>query len=152
MLTLLANVVWPALFLEERLLAWWVILIGLAVEAPFVRFLTGFSWKKTLAADIAMNATSTIIGVVLIPLGGIAWEYVGEVTFYHRFNVGTFNPVTWCATFLIAVSISAALEFLTLRFAFKQRLGGRGFCWLWLANSISAGLAFWSVFRFPARP
>jgi len=29
MLMLIADVVWPALFLEMRLIAWWVILVGL---------------------------------------------------------------------------------------------------------------------------
>jgi hypothetical protein len=149
MLTLLADVVWPALFLEGRLLAWWVILIGLAVEWPFVRFLTHFTWKKALIANVAMNAASTIIGVILLPAAGIGWEFIGEATFYHRLNVGTFNPVTWCATFLLAVLLSAAIELLTLRIAFKQKLGVRGFWWLCVANSISAGLAFWSIFRFP---
>jgi hypothetical protein len=150
MLTLLADVVWPALFLEMRLLAWWVILIGLLIEWPFVRVLTQFPWKKAFIADAAMNAASTVLGILLLPVVGLfILEPIGEATFYRRFNVGTFNPMTWTATFLVAVVLSAAIEFLTLRIAFKQRLGARGYWWLCVANSMSAGLAFWSVFRFP---
>ena len=49
-----------------------------------------------------MNFGSTIIGIVLLPVAGIAWEYIGEATFIDRFNVGTFNPVTWQpVTFLL---------------------------------------------------
>ncbi len=131
------------------MLAWWVILIGLLIEWPFVRFLTKCSWKKALIANVTMNFGSTIIGIVLLPVAGIAWEYIGEATFYHRFNVGTFNPVTWSVTFLLAVGISAAIELLVLRFVFHQRLGSRGFWWLCVANSLSEGLAFWSIFRWP---
>jgi hypothetical protein len=105
MLTLLADVVWPALFLEMRLLAWWVILIGLLIEWPFVRVLTQFPWKKAFIADAAMNAASTILGIFLLPIVGLfVLEPIGEATFYRRFNVGTFNPVTWTATFLVASS------------------------------------------------
>jgi hypothetical protein len=150
MLTILADVVWPALFLEMRLLSWWVILLGLLVEWPFVRMLTQFPWKKAFIADAAMNAASTVLGILLLPLFGLLiWEPIGEATFYHRFNVGTFNPVSWVAALLFAMVLSAGIESLTLRIAFKQRLGARGFLWLCVANSISAGLAFWSVFRFP---
>ena len=151
MLTLLADVVWPALFLEMRLLAWWVILTGLLAEWPFVRFLTHFSWKKAFIGNVAMNAASTLIGIILLPAAGIGWEFAAEPIFYRRFNIGTFNPVTWWATFLIAVLLSATIELLILRTAFKQRLGARGFCWLCVANSISAGLAFWSVVHSPPR-
>ncbi len=151
MLTLLADVVWPALFLEMRLLAWWVIAIGLLVEWPFVHFLTHFTWRKSFIADAAMNAASTIIGIILLPAAGIAWEYFADATFYPRFNLHTFNPIAWTGTFLIAVALSAAIEQLVLRFAFKQQLRFRGFCWLYLANSLSAGLAFWSMFRYPVR-
>jgi hypothetical protein len=126
-----------------RLLSWWVILVGLLVEWPFVRMLTRFRWKKAFIADVAMNATSTVFDILLLPLAGLfILEPIGEATFYRRSNVGTFNPVTWTATFVVAVVLSAGIEFFTLRIAFKQRLGARRYWWLCVANSISAGLAF----------
>jgi len=116
MLTLLADVVWPALFLEMRLLSWWVILLGLLVEWPFVRLLTHFPWTKAFIADAAMNGASTVLGIFLRPIFRLfVWEPIGEATFYHRFNVGTFNPVSWAAAFLFAVLLSAVIDFLTLR-------------------------------------
>ena len=125
MLTLLADVVWPALFLEMRLLSWWVILLGLLVEWPFVRLLTHFAWTKAFLADVAMNAASTIFGVLLLPVGGLfVLEPIGEATFYHRFNVGTFNPVTWAATFVLAVVLSAGTEFLRCALLSRRDLAG----------------------------
>src|SRR4029078_4473643 len=106
MLTLIADVVWPALFLEMRLLAWWAIAAGLIVELFFVRWLTAFGWGKSIVADIAMNAASSLLGVVLIPLAGVAWEFFPGVLIYKFLKIGTFNPGTWAATFLMAVFIN----------------------------------------------
>jgi len=147
-----ANVVWPALFLEMRLLSWWIILIGLAVELPFVRLLTGFDWQRAAIADLAMNAASTIIGILLIPIFGLAWEYAADFTLYRYWKVGTFNPVAWVATLVLAVTLNAIIEQSVLRWGFRQRLGARGFAWLSVANGLSVGLALWSVFQNPPRP
>jgi hypothetical protein len=70
MQAILADLVWPALFLGGRLLSWWAIGMGLLVELFFVRWLTGFSWPKSLVADITMNGASSLLGWALIPLAG----------------------------------------------------------------------------------
>jgi hypothetical protein len=148
---LLADVVWPALFLAGRLMAWWAIALGLLVELFFVRLLTGFSWPKSALVDIAMNAASTLLGLFLVPIAGFAWEFsVGRVL-YKLFNIGTFNPGTWLATFLLAVFLNAALETAVLRYAFKQKPFKRFFWWLALANAVSVGIALGSLFMYPPR-
>ena len=78
-----ADVVWPALFLEKRLLSIWVISIGLVVEW-LVLWLGGFglSWKRAVVVDLVMNAASTIVGIVLILLAGLAWELFAHVLLY----------------------------------------------------------------------
>lgn len=148
----IADVVWPALFLTGRLMAFWVIGIGLLVELFFVRWLTGFAWGKALLADILMNAASSLLGLLLIPLAGLAWESSAGIVMYRAFNIGTFNPITWAATFLAAVCINSALETAVLRYGFKQRPFSRFFCWLSLANAISVGIALVSVLLHPPRP
>jgi hypothetical protein len=90
----LADVVWPALFLAGRMMAWWAIGLGLVVELFFVRFLTGFGWLKSALADVAMNAALSLLGFILIPLAGIAWESSVGIALYKLFNIGTFNPGT----------------------------------------------------------
>jgi hypothetical protein len=148
---ILADLVWPALFLAGRLMAWWAIALGLLVELFFVRWLTGFSWAKSIVADITMNAASALLGVFLIPLAGVAWEFFPGSILYKVFNIGTFNPGTWIATFLFAVFINSALETTVLRYGFKQRPFKRFFWWLALANAISVGIAFGSLFKYPPR-
>jgi hypothetical protein len=42
----IADLVWPALLLEGRILTWWAILAGLIIEYFFVRMITDLSrWK-----------------------------------------------------------------------------------------------------------
>jgi hypothetical protein len=144
----IADMVWPALFLAERMAAWWGIGLGLLVELFFVRFLTGFSWLKSALVDIAMNAASSLLGLFLIPITGVVWEFsVGRILWH--FHIGTFNPGTWTVTFVFAALINAALEASVLRYAFRQRPFKRLFLWLALANAISVAIAFISLFRNP---
>ena len=149
MIPVFADVVWPALFLESRLFSWWAIGLGLVVELFFVRWLTALDWRKSIIANLTMNAASSLLGIVLIPLMGIVWEFVPGIVLYRVFDVGTFNPGTWVATFLMAVFINAGLESLVLRLIFKQKVGKRVFWWLSIANSLSVGLAFGSIFVHP---
>jgi hypothetical protein len=147
----LTDAVWPALFLEQRLFSWWAIGLGLLVELFFVRWLTGLSWRMSAVADVAMNTGSSLLGFVLIPIAGFVWEIFPGTVIYNVFHIGTFNPGTWAATFLLAVLINSALETTVLRYAFKQKPVKRIFWWLALANALSVGLAFASVFRYPSR-
>ena len=149
--TVVADLVWPAVFLEQRLYSWWAIGLGLLIELFFVRWLTGLSWRMSAVADVAMNAASSLLCFFLIPIAGCAWEFCPGTLLYKVFNVGTFNPGTWVATFLLAVFINSAVETIVLRSVFKQKAVKRLFWWLALANALSVGLAFASVFRYPPR-
>lgn len=152
MTPILADVVWPALFLEQRLFSWRAIGLGLVVEFFFVRWLTVLGFRMCIAADITMNAASALLGIILVPAAGFIWELFPGIIIYKVFNIGTFNPGTWAATFLFAVFINAALETSVLRFAFKQKTGKRVFWWLCVANSLSVSLAFGSLFIHPPKP
>jgi hypothetical protein len=144
-----ADVVWPALFLEQRLFSWWAIGLGLVVEFCFVRWLSTLSWRMCIVADLSMNTASALLGIFLLPLVGIAWEYFPGIILYKVFDIETFNPGTWTATFLFAVFINGILEWLVLRYAFRQKIGRRVFWWLCVANSLSVALAFGSLFVHP---
>ena len=144
-----ADVVWPALYLISRIDSWWAISLGLILEYLFVRKLTGFSIGKSIIVDFSMNAASTVLGTILIPITGIAWEVFPGMIIYPIFNVGTFNPGTWIATLFFAAFINSFIEnFIVWKF-FKCQLGWRGFWWLSLANGLSVAVAFFSIFIFP---
>ena len=67
-----ADVVWPALILETHLLSILPISAGLLVEWFALRF-GGFAlgWKKAAYVDLGMNAVSTAVGILAIPLTGL---------------------------------------------------------------------------------
>ncbi|WP_396586766.1 hypothetical protein [Bermanella sp. R86510] len=149
-----ANVVWPALYLETRLFSWWAISIGLLVEYLFVRKLFNVTPQKAVLATITANAASAIFGILLIPLAGIAWEVFPGLFLYHVFKMGTFNPITWCATFLIACAVNVALEGLIYKKAFKFNFlfKSKMFLWFMLANTASVGVATASLIINPVQP
>ena len=151
--TAAANVVWPALYLETRLFSWWAIGIGLVVEFFFVRWLFGMSAKQAAIADLSANAVSAVAGLVLIPLAGVVWELFPGSVINWAFDWGTFNPVTWGGTFLLACLINALLEGAVYKkwFAPEFRFKSRKFLWLVVANAISVGAAFGSLCVAPMR-
>lgn len=144
-----ADVVWPALFLETRLFSVWPIIIGLIIEYLFLRQFFMLSIKRAVIADVLINAASSILGIVLIPIAGIVWEFFPGIILYKAFNIGTFNPGTWSATCLMATAINAAIESMALSKFFKCKIGKRGFWILFLANAISVGIAMVSLYLYP---
>src|ERR1700756_2632395 len=113
-----ADVVWPALFLETRLITWWTIALGLLIEFFFVRWLFSLTAKKAAIATVVANAVSALLGIPLIPIAGIAWEFFPASLYMRAWNWGTFNPVTWAATFVLACLITTVIEALVYRYGF----------------------------------
>lgn len=144
-----ADFVWPALYLIQRTDSWWAIGLGFAVEFPIVWRLTRSSLWKSIAIDLVMNLASVLLGTILIPLLGIGWEFFPGSILYRIFDVGTFNPGTWFATFLLAVLVNGVVESLAIERLFRIPIGRRGFWLICLANSLSVGVAFASLFAFP---
>ena len=149
---LLGDVVWPALVLEQRILSAVPISAGLIVEW-FALWVGGFglSWRKAAVVDIVMNAVSTVVGIVLTPAIGLVWEFFPGTLLFKLFNIGTFNPGTWVATFLIAVLVTTAIEAVVVRWGFKVLLGRRRILILCAANSVSVSIAFASLWMHPPK-
>jgi hypothetical protein len=149
-----ANLVWPALYLETRLFSWWAIAVGLVIEYFFVRWLFGLMPKRAVIADLSVNVVSMVAGILLIPLGGIAWELFPGSVYMWALGWGTFNPVTWAGTFFLACVINALLEGWVYKKAFKVdfRFRSKQFWWLVLANAFSVGVAFVSLWIVPVPP
>lgn len=137
-----ADVAWPALFLEPRLLSVPVVVLGLLIEALALRLWFDMSWARAARAAIVVNAVSAALGVILIPLAGIAWEIFPGLVLYEALHMGTFNPLTWAATFVLALAVTTALEVACLRMLFKAPWSLRRWG-IWLAvNAVTVALAF----------
>jgi hypothetical protein len=146
---LLADVVWPSLLIEGRLVTVVAIVVGLGVELIAVRYFFNVGWKRAAIVDVAMNAASTILGIVLIPLSGFLWEIFPGSVIYKLFNWGTFNPVTWTASVLLAALVNTAVESQVVRFGFNIKVTKVRFWILFLANLVSVGVAVASLVLSP---
>ena len=144
----LADIAWPALFLEQRLLAWYSIAIGLLGEWLFVRFGLRQAWLRAAGMTLLMNLFSTLAGIILQPLLGLAWEFFPARLLYSLLG-GTFNPVTWAATFVIAVVASVVIELLVLVRFFELEVSRHSVLVLVGANTFSVAIAFGSLFLIP---
>lgn len=146
-----ANVVWPALYLETRLFSWWAISVGLVIEYFFVRRLFFLAPRRAAIADLSANAVSAVVGVVLIPISGIAWELFPASVYNWALGWGTFNPITWAGAFFLACVVNAVLEGFMYKEAFKVdfKIKSKKFWWLVLANAFSVGVAFASLWIVP---
>ena len=139
---ILANIVWPALYLLGRLISFWVITSGLFIEFFFVWWLTRLDWKRVIWADVAMNLVSALLGLILIPVVGL----IAVLPFSAIFGLAS-----WVATFCVAVLINASVESVVLLKGFKQSIGKREFWLLCLANALSVGVAFGSFWLYPIK-
>jgi hypothetical protein len=145
----LANVVWPALYLEGRLATWWAVSIGLLIEFLFVGWLFALPPKRTAVAVLAANVASAIAGAILIPLAGFVWEIFPGQIYMKLLGWGTFNPITWAGAVLMACFINAGIEVPVYIRGFKLAIRKREFWWLVLANAITVGVAFTSILLVP---
>ena len=71
----MANVIFPALIVTGRMLAWWVIAVSLIVEFFFVKAAFRLSPANAAFATLAANGLSAALGVFAIPYLGLFFEF-----------------------------------------------------------------------------
>lgn len=140
-----ADIVWPGLVLETRLMSLWVIAFGLIIEIAFVWWLFHLTLRRAAFVATIANVASAVLGVVLVPAAGLMWAAFPGFFVERLFRIGTFNPFTWTGTFLLAALVSTGIECTVYARGFKLRVRRREFAWLYLANAISTGAALVSV-------
>ena len=141
-----ANVIWPAVILGGRMLAWWVVGLSLVIESVFVWGAFRLTPGKALLATIAANAVSAMVGLFVLPY----LTMFLELGLYHsglaaKIGWDTFSLEAWLVTFALAVLINLALELAVFRFGYKLPIGKRAVGLIALANVITVGLAFASL-------
>jgi hypothetical protein len=143
-----ADVVWPGLILEMRMLSLWAIAIGLVVEYAFLRWFFRFAVLKSVYVDLCMNAASTVLGCILLLIATIVWEFPSNLFFRPLLGWRIGHAIDMAVACLFAVTINAVLESLVVGFTFKGPVpvGKKGFWVLFAANAISVGLAYASLF------
>jgi hypothetical protein len=142
-----ADVVWPALFLVDRLTAWWCVGTGLVIEFAILRWALQLPTIRTAFVTIAMNVASSAVGWLTLPWWGWNWEWVVQVR-NEELGYGTFNPFTWAETCVLACCLSTVIEWFCLQIGLiglrrpttKSSVG-----WLLVANAVTVSLAYGSL-------
>ena len=96
-----------------------------------------------------MNLISALVGVLLIPIAGIVWEVFPGLVLYSQFSMGTFNPLTWVATFVLAVLITTFIEGLVVERLFRKTRTTKLYLMIGLGNALSVGVAFATLYIWP---
>ena len=136
-----ANMVWPALYIAEGMRSIWVILGGLIIEIIFIKIFIKTAWLKTILISLAMNVTSTLVGVIIIPLFG----FLGEIMLIPLDGVlklYTFHTVHWVVSCIVAAICNVLLESLCIKLMFKYKLR-QNLWWILAANIITVFICFY---------
>ena len=140
---LLADVVWPALYLVDRMAAIEVILLGLTVEVFVFRRLLNLTWRRSLLTTLSINSVSALVGWGFIVAWG--WHWADATSNRDRsLGWGTFNPLSWSETCCFAWLVTSLIEWLPL-----YLIAGKQKRLLWsllIANFLSVAIAYLSFF------
>jgi biotin transporter BioY len=105
--------------------------------------------EEAIIVDVTMNAASAALGAFLLPAAGFLWEFFPGQLYMGWLHMGTFNPITWAATCIIAVFLSTGIESAVVRVLFGYELTKRRFWSVALANLLSTAIAFCSLLIHP---
>jgi len=118
----------------------WAIVAGLAVKFAYVVHFAQRSWGRRVAMDVAMNAASSVLNLIALPVAWWIWG-LPKIALNRIFGTDYSDPVNWVAMLLIIAMIGALSEASVIHFAFKERLGQKGFWLLYVANGLCIGIA-----------
>ena len=146
---ILADVVWPALYLIDGLTKWWLIAAGVGVEALVLVALFNLKPVKAFTTSVVVNIASATCGAVTLAIAGIALEIFPGLIIQSIFDVGTFNWGTWITTCLAAVAISSSIELILIKAWHRIALSRGRVASFVLANAITVGVAMYYISRHP---
>lgn len=150
--TVFANIVWPSIYIAEGLRSWYIILSGLIIEAVFIKFFADKTFKQAGIISIVINAISTVVGVLMIPLVGFFGAiFIGMVLDAIASGLGnTFDTAMWICEYVLTVLTNVVVEGLAAKIIFKINFC-KSFWWLLVGNAISVVICI-IVFGFTLRP
>jgi hypothetical protein len=145
-----ANVIFPALILSDRLLAWWIILLTILIEAGFVMLAFRLTPLNALFASLAANAASAVVGVLTLPYAGLYTEAAINKAGLTTEMGWAFSPQDWAVAFLVGLAINLVIELAVYRLGYRLKLGTRQVVLITVANVITVGMALLSIAFIPS--
>jgi len=111
---------------------------GLIVKVPVLRYVAGVSWLKSGIVSFAAASAWWVLDVVVIGCAALASGLLWNVLLGFRGG-----GAVWVSLILVAPMIRAGLETLLVRRATSRRIGRKGYCLLYAANSLCIVLAIY---------
>lgn len=146
---MIANLVWPALYAEDKVSSIPIIGLSLVIEFFFFRRLFTLNSKQACHYAFAANLASGLVGLIGRPISGLLYELTIGMLVMWIFDWGTFNPVTWLSVPIFGGALNALLELLAIQIIWKRKLSMKNFYWVWLANILTVGIATAWVYATP---
>ncbi len=138
-----ADVIWPALYVtDSHFRYWYVVVIGLLLEAGVLRWRLISDTKKALLVSFIVNAFSATVGIYLLAFGMLGWHLIADI-----FVKGTFASFNKIATICLMLIGSTCLEMLVARGVWKYPLR-KTFPVFILGNMLSYGVIVADLFAF----
>lgn len=139
-----ADIIWPELeIVSTKLTTLIIVVVGLLIEWPFIKWVTQLSWKKAILPLIVCNVVSATIGTFFVALGGFIFQYVlyliYELMGLH--GIGTFNPFGIAAATLFVAAATALVEYVVLILWFNTKNSLKNYGILLIAQILSVSLA-----------
>jgi hypothetical protein len=123
-----------------RWFLFFVVPAGLLAKLVYLWLCAQMSWQRRAIADVVMNATSSSLTIVTVPL---AWLVLAlpRVVVNRIFRIDDNSPLNWVVLLLTVAMLGAICDACVLRFAFKWRLGQQAFWLLYAVNAVTVAFA-----------
>jgi hypothetical protein len=139
--TVHADVPFSLVFFYGKLTHWWVLVIGLAIEAIFLHKFFEMGWKKAPTAALVTNIASTLVGFIGFP--------------FIFIPVLPLEPPQTIIALIIIIEYFALLDNLIelslIRLVFRIKLSFRRFLIFLLANNITGALVYIALLTIPSK-
>lgn len=149
---IIANAIWPAIYLVAQSASLWPVVLSIIIEYFVLRYISTLSWHKALLYVVAVNGFSALIGALPLVILDLGKDFLlGTLSeWLFGFRPGTFSVASWTATTLLASLISTSFEYLLLKPVLKVPFKFRH-PWLiwWIANLLTAAIATIVLQCFP---
>jgi hypothetical protein len=138
-----ADVVWPALYVaSSHFRVWYVVILGLLLEAVVLRWRLLLDTKKALLISFIANAFSSTVGIFILAFGMLGWHFIVD-----NFVEGTFASFNKIATIGLMLIGSTFLEVLVVRGLWKYPIRQTLPVFI-LGNILSYGVIIADLFIF----
>lgn len=150
---ILANVVWPALYLADNLTLWYVVIPSIFIEAAFYgKAFCANSFSRGLWLSAAANALTALFGLLgVLQVSAILPTLVHDLFIHGTFAFsGWIVNAVWCILFNFGVEYWTA-KLLAKHVIYREKTFAQApMAWIWVLSANILTFAIGMLFPFLA--